>query len=589
MPLPKKISQLPSVVTIKNADLFAIVQDDVTSNVTFAILESVISGYTASADTYVTGGVYNSGTTSIDFTGNTDFPPFSVDVSSLQGGYWTSGTGTSAVKLINSSSLASGNFSVAEGYETDASGDSSHAEGYGSTASGYGSHAEGSATASGTYSHAEGYGSTASGGASHAEGKTTIASGYISHAEGFRTTASGIYSHSGGKGLDGGSNKIIASGDTSFIHFKQTSTSGIIGAYGDYSAILGGNDHNIGTGSTSSGIFVGSGNTISDNVLRSVVLGGQNITGTTNDTVYLPNITLSGTSEIPGFITMQPGGGMISGDISAAYGGHGFTSIGGPRIINKSGDESMALCIDHPYVGSIDYKNGAGADDILKFGVTTSAGTTGLTTSFGTGEALGIIINSDTSKISSGVTRSVIIGGSLITGTTSDTVYVPNLNIGTIGVGTPITNLGIDSAGNVTSGITEHNDFFIKRTLVKSEILALTGTPIELISAPGPGKIILPHQIHVLYKFSGTGYTATGSFNTMSIGQSGFTWMTVTSTTFEKLEDWLITDNSIGENDAAIYNQPLSVSITNDGLSDPSGLADGTIQIDVHYDIMDST
>jgi len=35
-------------------------------------------------------------------------------------------------------------------------------------------------------------------------------------------------------------NKIIASGDTSFIHFKQTSASGIIGAYGDYSAILGG-------------------------------------------------------------------------------------------------------------------------------------------------------------------------------------------------------------------------------------------------------------------------------------------------------------------------------------------------------------
>ena len=77
MALPKKISQLPSVVTIKNADLFAIVQDGVTSNVTFAVLESVISGYTASADTYVTGGVYNSGTTSIDFTGNTDFPPFS--------------------------------------------------------------------------------------------------------------------------------------------------------------------------------------------------------------------------------------------------------------------------------------------------------------------------------------------------------------------------------------------------------------------------------------------------------------------------------------------------------------------------------
>ena len=189
---------------------------------------------------------------------------------------------------------ASGNNgSHAEGYETDASGDASHAEGYGSTASGFGSHAEGQSTASGTYSHAEGYGSTAIGNASHAEGKTTLASGYISHAEGFRTTASGVYSHSGGKGLDGGSNKIIASGDTSFIHFKQTSASGYIGAYGDQSAILGGNDHNIGTGGTSSGIFAGSGNTISNDVLRSVVLGGSNITGTTNDTVYVPKLNIN--------------------------------------------------------------------------------------------------------------------------------------------------------------------------------------------------------------------------------------------------------------------------------------------------------
>jgi len=146
----------------------------------------------------------------------------------------------------------------------------------------------------GTYSHAEGYNTTASGINSHAEGYKTIASGKGSHSQGYYTTASGENSHSGGKGLDGGSNRIIASGDTSFIHFKQTSVSGgVTGAYGDYSAILGGNDHNIGTGSTSSGIFVGSGNTISNDVLRSVVLGGSNITGTTNDTVYVPQLNIS--------------------------------------------------------------------------------------------------------------------------------------------------------------------------------------------------------------------------------------------------------------------------------------------------------
>ena len=46
------------------------------------------------------------------------------------------------------------------------------------------------------------------------------------------------------------------------------------------------------TGSTSSGIFVGSGTAISNDVLRSVILGGENITGTTNDTVYVPNLNI---------------------------------------------------------------------------------------------------------------------------------------------------------------------------------------------------------------------------------------------------------------------------------------------------------
>ena len=164
------------------------------------------------------------------------------------------------------------------------------------------------------------------------------------------------------------------------------------------------------------------------------------------------SINLVGALGTPGLIYAQPSGGMISGDINTSYGGHGFTDSGSPRVINKDGDESMALCIDHPYLGAMDYKNSGGRDEIFKFGVTTSAGTTGLTTSFGTGESMGMILNSDSSKIASGVTRSVIIGGSNITATTSDTVYVPNLNIGTVGGSTPINNLGIDGDGNVVAG-----------------------------------------------------------------------------------------------------------------------------------------
>ena len=48
--------------------------------------------------------------------------------------------------------------------------------------------------------------------------------------------------------------------------------------------------------------------------------------------------------------------------------------------------------------------------------------------------------------------RTIILGGSGITGTTDDTVYVPTLNINTIGSGTPVNNLGYDSSGNVVTG-----------------------------------------------------------------------------------------------------------------------------------------
>ena len=163
---------------------------------------------------------------------------------------------------------ASGDYSHAEGYTSQSTGTTSHAEGYGSIAGGYGSHAEGgglgefgglggkaygqgshaegiSTIASGLASHAEGNGTLASGSWSHAEGRYPQALGTASHAEGYNTTAGGTYSHSGGY-------YSTASGDTSFIH--------------SYDSLVTGN--------------------------RSVVLGGQNITGTTNDTVYTPNLTV---------------------------------------------------------------------------------------------------------------------------------------------------------------------------------------------------------------------------------------------------------------------------------------------------------
>ncbi len=95
---------------------------------------------------------------------------------------------------------AVGQFSHAEGINTQAVGFSSHAEGNGTVASGAMSHAEGTGTqAIGDYSHVEGSGAQATGTQSHAEGAGTTASGNSSHTEGTGTIAASTSQHAQGK------------------------------------------------------------------------------------------------------------------------------------------------------------------------------------------------------------------------------------------------------------------------------------------------------------------------------------------------------------------------------------------------------
>lgn len=114
-------------------------------------------------------------------------------------GYQTRTNGNAA-HAEGEGSIASSSNAHAEGYKTSAGMNAAHAEGSETTAYGSGAHAEGyKTTASGDYSHAEGLGTTASSGSSHAEGVSTTASGVSAHAEGYHTTASGDYSHVQGK------------------------------------------------------------------------------------------------------------------------------------------------------------------------------------------------------------------------------------------------------------------------------------------------------------------------------------------------------------------------------------------------------
>jgi hypothetical protein len=85
---------------------------------------------------------------------------------------------TGSLSQGNSSNLASGIYSHAQGETNTASGRYAHAEGVTTTASGWHSHAEGdTTTSSGNASHAEGVGSESVGYGSHASGYFVIASG----------------------------------------------------------------------------------------------------------------------------------------------------------------------------------------------------------------------------------------------------------------------------------------------------------------------------------------------------------------------------------------------------------------------------
>jgi len=185
----------------------------------------------------------------------------------ISGGSATIGTrlgaiGTNSFAQGNNNE-ASGRFSHAEGFVSIASGDLSHAEG-GSTASGNSSHAEGYRTsASGLQSHSEGSITKAIGDYSHAEGQLTEASGTGSHSQNIYTRAAGDSSHAGGTGSFGlPARYVIADGIASFNH-SFISASGIDGAVGNYSAILGGENNEVnGVGAV---IFGGNGNVIDGN------------------------------------------------------------------------------------------------------------------------------------------------------------------------------------------------------------------------------------------------------------------------------------------------------------------------------------
>jgi len=397
---------------------------------------------------------------------------YSVDLSTLVvtgatgDSYWTSGsTGNYSVKVINNSGLdATGNYSYAEGYLTLASGLTAHAEGRFTTAGGDDSHAEGNLTkAEGNYSHAEGFTTVASGDASHAEGSLNTASGLASHAEGENNLASGKYSHVGGAAS-------LAIADYAFSH-------------GEYN-----------TASTTHSTTLGGYNNVVSGTYGSSVIGGHDNNASGNATI----IAGGGANENSGSYSMIGAG---SSNLITSY----FSFVGGGNQNNITATKSFIGGGQNNTASGANSSLIGGQDNIASGNFSSVIG--GQSNISSSNES--IVIGGRENMVSG--QRSVVLGGINITGTTNDTVYVPNLNIQTIGAGASISNLGIDALGNVVTG----TGGGISGNTVVGE---LSATTISILNSGATARQYFDYSGNIVQTGVTNSAIVSGSGNTISSG-----------------------------------------------------------------------
>ncbi len=309
-------------------------------------------------------------------------------------------TGTNSF-TVGINNLASGNYSVAIGQQNKATDFNAVAQGLLTTASGGNSHAEGQNTlASGSQSHAEGWDTIASGLATHAEGSSNSAIGHFSHAQGQGTISQGQYSHAGGK-ADSVGKYIFANGTASFIHsYNSAAQIAGHGALADYSAILGGQNHNIEATNT-----------------RAVIIGGFNIklTGTSYvDHTAVANLAIMtapsvGLSSDDVLVRRSPNGKILSVTQASLVGaGNGLNKLG--NTVRLGG----ALTGDTT-IGTLNQFNLIFKNRSVTVGL-RSAGVVGLN-SFAVGSSTGTGVASGTSSVA--IAGGLAVGNGAIAAHTS--------------------------------------------------------------------------------------------------------------------------------------------------------------------------
>jgi hypothetical protein len=222
--------------------------------------------------------------------------------------------------------------------------------------------------------------------------------------------------------------------------------------------IVGGDSNTIYSSSDFNSTILGGQNNIMNFVNRSVILGGSGITATTDDTVYVPQMRVVNGNIIHETAGTAAGYSDGTNTYAVIYKDSGALGTDS-TLLNVSTDGGVSNTGVGVEDGIISHyiDIGAFAMQTLVQGRTDTGNLSNYMTD-ASHSALSVsastIIQSPESVVTQGIKNSVVIGGSGITATTDDTVYVPNLNIQTVGSGTPLTNLGVDVNGNVVSGTT---------------------------------------------------------------------------------------------------------------------------------------
>ena len=116
----------------------------------------------------------------------------------------------------------------------------------------------------------------------------------------------------------------------------------------------------------------------------------------------------------------------------------------------------------------------------------------------------------------------------------------------------------------------------LKTSITSAQILDIFTTPIDIIPAPGAGKMIIPSFITLIIRFNSSTYTDTGGAWKVVLGTSGLTITTIVSylgsSTFDK-ETIQSLFYSAATTFGTFINQPLRLTTTgNNPLGGNSGI-----------------